>query len=80
MKAAIHARYSDELQRDESIEDQIRICRERAEKEGWITEIHIGLKGTMGQLYLKDLADKTRRGLAGLGGSQQVGRRQFLRL
>ena len=30
-----------------------------------MNELHIGLKGTMGALYLKDLADKTRRGLRG---------------
>ena len=136
-RAAIYARYSSDLQRDASIEDQIRICQERADKEGWqvhqcytdhgqsgasllrpgvqmlmadaqsgkfdiviaesldrlsrdqediaglykrmrfagvqiitlsegeISELHIGLKGTMGALYLKDLADKTRRGLRG---------------
>ena len=33
--------------------------------EGEIGELHIGLKGTMGALYLKDLARQTRRGLAG---------------
>jgi site-specific DNA recombinase len=33
--AAIYARYSSELQREASIEDQNRICRERAAKEGW---------------------------------------------
>jgi len=33
--------------------------------EGPVSELHIGLKGTMGALYLKDLADKTRRGLRG---------------
>ena len=33
--------------------------------EGEISELHIGLKGTMGALYLKDFADKTRRGLRG---------------
>ena len=33
--------------------------------EGAINELHIGLKGTMSALYLKDLADKTRRGLEG---------------
>ena len=128
--AAIYARYSSDLQREASIEDQNRICRERAAKEGWsiyqeysdsgisaaslirpgtqkllrdaldgrfgiiLVEsldrlsrdqediAHIfkrisfaggriatlsegGLKGTMGALYLKDLADKTRRGLRG---------------
>jgi site-specific DNA recombinase len=135
--AAIYARYSSDLQREASIEDQNRICREHAAREGWsvykyysdhgisgaslirpgiqkllqdalegrfgivitesldrlsrdqediahifkrisfaggrivtlsegeINELHIGLKGTMGALYLKDLADKTRRGLRG---------------
>jgi hypothetical protein len=33
--------------------------------EGEISELHIGLKGTMGALYLKDLADKTHRGIEG---------------
>ncbi len=137
MRAAIYARYSSDLQREASVEDQIRLCLERAAREGWkitkqysdrgnsgaslirpaiqalmqdaqrhefdlvltesldrisrdqediaglykrfrfagvkmvtlsegeISELHIGLKGTMGALYLKDLADKTRRGLRG---------------
>jgi site-specific DNA recombinase len=137
MKAALYARYSSDNQRDASIEDQLRLCRARAEREGWtvadsysdraisgasllrpgvqeliadglkrrfdiiltesldrlsrdqediagfykrmrfaginivtlsegeVSELHIGLKGTMGALYLKDLADKTRRGLRG---------------
>ena len=30
-----------------------------------ISNLHIGLKGTMNALYLQDLADKTRRGLRG---------------
>jgi DNA invertase Pin-like site-specific DNA recombinase len=33
--------------------------------EGEISELHICLKGTMGALYLKDLAQKTHRGLEG---------------
>jgi DNA invertase Pin-like site-specific DNA recombinase len=33
--------------------------------EGEINELHVGLKGTMNQLFLKDLAAKTRRGLRG---------------
>ena len=33
--------------------------------EGDINELHLDLKGTMSALYLKDLADKTRRGLEG---------------
>ncbi|MHC4433960.1 MAG: recombinase family protein, partial [Planctomycetota bacterium] len=137
MRVAIYARYSSDNQRDASIEDQVRICRERTEQEGWqlvdcysdhavsgasllrpgiqmlladaisgkfdiivaealdrlsrdqediagifkrlsfagvkivtlsegeINHLHIGLKGTMNALFLKDLADKTRRGLRG---------------
>ncbi len=30
--------------------------------EGDITHLHVGLKGTMNALFLKDLADKTHRG------------------
>jgi site-specific DNA recombinase len=33
--------------------------------EGEVSELHVGLKGTMNALFLKDLADKTRRGLRG---------------
>ena len=137
MKAAIYARYSTELQREDSIEDQLRICRRLIDQNGWsqaktyadkgisgtshlrpsyqkliqdaqsgqfdvvvaegldrlsrdqehiaafykqmqfqgipiitvaegeISELHIGLKGTMSSLFLKDLAQKTRRGLEG---------------
>src|SRR3546814_1693844 len=33
--------------------------------EGEISELHVGLKGTMNALFLKDLARKTHRGLRG---------------
>ena len=33
--------------------------------EGEVSELHIGLKGTMNALFLKDLGQKTRRGLEG---------------
>jgi site-specific DNA recombinase len=33
--------------------------------EGEINELHVGLKGTMNALFLKDLANKTHRGLEG---------------
>lgn len=137
MKVAIYARCSSENQREASIENQFRICREFARKQGWtiarefsdhaisgatlmrpgfqammaealqgkvnvvlaealdrfsrdqadtaglfkrltfagvsivtlaegdITFLHIGLKGTMNAMFLKELADKTRRGLRG---------------
>ena len=137
MRAVIYARYSSELQREASIEDQVRTCKARIEQEGWtlaatytdhavsgstrlrpgyqkliedarngvfaivvaealdrlsrdqedvaglykhltfagvklltlaegeISELHVGLKGTMNALFLKDLAQKVRRGLEG---------------
>lgn len=138
MKAAIYARYSSDLQSAASIEDQIRVCRERASRDGFevietftdraisggslqtrpgilalmeaareggfdlvlaealdrlsrdqediagifkrlahagvkiitlsegeVNELHIGLKGTMNALFLKDLAAKTKRGQRG---------------
>ena len=136
-RAVMYARYSSDNQREASIDDQVRLCRAFAEKQGWqvtevlgdraisgalllrpgyqavmelarkgqvevivaesldrlsrdqeetaalykrlqffgvelitvaegpITELHVGLKGTMNALYLKDLAQKTRRGLEG---------------
>jgi len=33
--------------------------------EGEISELHVGLKGTMNALFLEDLARKTHRGLRG---------------
>lgn len=137
MRVAIYARYSSDNQRDASIEDQVRLCRERIVREGWqsattysdravsgtqalragyqrllmdvrsglidlvisealdrisrdqehvasffkqltfagvklitlaegeISELHVGLKGTMNALFIKDLAAKTHRGLRG---------------
>jgi len=35
MRAVIYARYSTDLQREASIEDPVRICRQRIEQEGW---------------------------------------------
>ena len=41
MRAAIYARYSSDLQSRASIEDQIRLAREYAERQGWaIAEIY----------------------------------------
>ena len=137
-KVALYARYSSDNQREASIEDQFRVCREHASREGWkivgtyhdaaisgasvilrpgvqavlqdaqrgafdmvlaealdrvsrdqadvatlfkhlrfagvqivtlaegeISELHVGLKGTMNALFLKDLAAKTHRGIRG---------------
>lgn len=138
MRVAIYARYSSDLQSPNSIEDQVRLCRERAGQtgaeviqvyadaaisgahilnrpgivalmadakrgrfdavitealdrlsrdqediaglykrlghagvsivtlsEGEISELHVGLKGTMNALFLKDMAAKVRRGQRG---------------
>ena len=137
VRAVVYARFSTELQRDASIEDQVRVCEAHAMRLGWkvmeiyadhgmsgatvlrpgyqrllqdasdgrfdvvlaealdrlsrdqehvaslfkhlsfagvrlttlaegeIGELHVGLKGTMNAMYLKDLAVKTRRGLEG---------------
>ena len=137
LRAAIYARYSTDRQSEASIEDQLRLCKERVAREGWelaevfadrafsgasalrpgyqsllesaregafdivvaealdrlsrdqediaglfkrlgfagirivtlaegeVSELHVGLKGTMNSLFLKDLADKVRRGLRG---------------
>jgi DNA invertase Pin-like site-specific DNA recombinase len=35
MRAVIYARYSSDNQRDASIEDQPRLCKERRAREGW---------------------------------------------
>jgi DNA invertase Pin-like site-specific DNA recombinase len=41
--------------------------------EGEITELHVGLKGTMNALFLKDLAAKTHRGIRGRVEAGKVG-------
>src|SRR5258708_8181543 len=35
-RVALYARYSSDNQRDASIEDQLRICREKAARENWM--------------------------------------------
>jgi hypothetical protein len=45
-----------------------------------ISELHVGLKGTMNALFLKDLAQKTRRGPARAGYAGLIWRRPLLRL
>jgi site-specific DNA recombinase len=57
-----------------SLEDCAHIYKRASHKkirmvtiaEGEISEMHIGMKGTMGELYLKDLRQKTHRGLEGV--------------
>jgi DNA invertase Pin-like site-specific DNA recombinase len=35
MRAILYARYSSDNQRDASIADQLRLCREYANRQGW---------------------------------------------
>ena len=35
MRTAIYARYSSDLQSESSIDDQVRLCQEYSEREGW---------------------------------------------
>ena len=61
----------DRLSRDQedvaALYKQLTYCNVRilTLSEGEISELHVGLKGTMNALFLKDLAIKTRRGLEG---------------
>ena len=45
--------------------------------DGLITELHVGLKGTMSALFLKDLAQKTRRGQVGRVKAGSSGRQEL---
>ncbi|MET0106192.1 MAG: recombinase family protein [Sedimenticola sp.] len=48
MKAAIYSRYSTDMQRDQSIEDQVRICTQYAEREKWDVVEQFSDKGISG--------------------------------
>jgi site-specific DNA recombinase len=51
-----------------------------AVKLGEVTTLHVGLLGTMAQLYLTDLRDKTKRGQLGRALAGKIPRRQGVRL
>src|ERR1700722_19659728 len=38
LRVAVYARYSNDSQNEASIEDQLRLCRQRVEQEGWQLE------------------------------------------
>ncbi|MBW4329876.1 recombinase family protein [Stakelama sp. CBK3Z-3] len=75
MKTLIYARFSSLLQNSRSLEDQIRICRERCERERWpIVEVYTdyAISGAAG------ISESQRPGLAAMlarveaGGIEQV--------
>ncbi|WP_456682986.1 recombinase family protein [Bradyrhizobium sp. USDA 3311] len=50
MKVALYARHSSDNQRDASIEDQLRLCRLHAEKQGWTVVDSYTVSVTRGSL------------------------------
>jgi site-specific DNA recombinase len=62
----------DRISRDQEdlagIHKRLRFCKIeiRTVQDGKAEEIHVGIKGLLGALYLKDLAQKTKRGQAGV--------------
>jgi site-specific DNA recombinase len=64
IRCAIYARYSSDLQRDTSIDDQVRKCREHATRQGW--------KVISGGTY-------TDEGLSGTSAASRPGLQQLLR-
>ena len=65
-RAAIYARYSSDTQSEQSIEDQVRICRARAEREGWaVVDVYAdyAISGaTAGRPRFQQLVADTRAG------------------
>ena len=65
-KVAIYARFSSQMQREASIEDQVRLCKERADREGWsVIDVFsdMALSGaTMLRPGLQSLMDRAGRG------------------
>ncbi len=68
MRCAIYARYSTDMQRDSSVEDQIRRCREYATARGWIVlddfvrcDQAVSAASLAGRNGLLSLAEEARR-------------------
>jgi site-specific DNA recombinase len=66
MRVALYARYSSDQQRAASIDDQLRVCREFAARQGWTVVAHYADAATSGatlmrvgiQSLLRDVAEK----------------------
>lgn len=70
MRTLIYARYSSQLQNSRSIEDQIAVCRERSDREGWtIVEVYTdyAISGAAG------IEDSQRPGLNAMLGRLEAG-------
>ena len=53
MRAAVYARYSTDLQSAASIEDQVRLCKERVAREGWTLVATYNDRGKSGASTLR---------------------------
>ena len=53
MRVSIYARYSSDLQRAASIEDQILVCNERLVREGWTLTATYTDRGISGASHLR---------------------------
>lgn len=61
-RVAIYARYSSDLQRPSSIEDQVRQCTESAERNGWV----------VAEKYIRSDEAKSGRTLVGRHGLEEL--------
>lgn len=48
MKAAVYSRFSTDRQNESSIADQVRVCTEHAERQGWQVLERFGDEGISG--------------------------------
>ena len=64
MRAAIYPRYSTDLQSAASIEDQVRLCEERASREGWVIVRRDADRGISGASMLRPGLQEMLRGAA----------------
>ena len=53
MRAVVYARYSTDLQNPSSIEDQIRVCKERISREGWAYQAAYADRAITGAVQLR---------------------------
>jgi site-specific DNA recombinase len=72
-RCAIYARYSSDLQRDTSIQDQVRNCERHAEKNGW----SVVPKATFSDAGISGTSMQTRAGLQALLAEVKSPKRRF---
>ncbi|WP_426435628.1 recombinase family protein [Bradyrhizobium genosp. P] len=64
MRVALYARYTSDNQRDASIEDQLRLCRLHAEKQGWtVVDSYTDRAISGASLLIQELGSDAMRGI-----------------